>query len=81
MRKVLLDISRRYVGGGYSKKTAVAAGKINLGNINAYAKRSFPLCMKQLYDGLKKDHHLKHFGRLQLGLFLKGTGLSLRDSI
>jgi hypothetical protein len=43
---VLLDISRRYVGDNYSKTSALAAGKINLGNINAYAKKSFPLCMK-----------------------------------
>jgi DNA primase large subunit len=27
--------------------------------------------MLNLYLGLKRDHHLKHFGRLQLSLFLK----------
>jgi DNA primase large subunit len=27
--------------------------------------------MRNVYERLKKDHHLKHFGRLQLVLFLK----------
>jgi DNA primase large subunit len=34
-----------------------------------------------MYDNLKKDHHLRHDARLQLGLFLKGIGLNLEDSI
>lgn len=27
--------------------------------------------MRNLHEGLRKDHHLKHFGRLQYGLFIK----------
>ena len=30
---------------------------------------------------LKADHKLKHWGRLQYGLFLKGIGLSLEDAL
>lgn len=30
-----------------------------------------PLCMRQLQTGLQKDKKLKHWGRLQYGLFLK----------
>jgi DNA primase large subunit len=37
--------------------------------------------MKTLHGALKKNHHLKHFGRLQYGLFLKGCGLTLEDSL
>ena len=36
-----------------------------------------PPCMAYLVEGLNDKGHLKHFGRLQLGLFLKGAGLSL----
>lgn len=34
-----------------------------------------------MYDNLKINSHLKHGGRLTFGLFLKGIGLSLEDSI
>jgi DNA primase large subunit len=42
---------------------------------------SMPLCMSQLHAGLKGDHKLKHWGRLQYGLFLKGAGMSMEDSL
>jgi DNA primase large subunit len=41
---------------------------------------SMPLCMQQLHRGLKRNHKLKHFGRLQYGLFLKQAGLSLEET-
>ncbi|KAL3275039.1 hypothetical protein HHI36_019811 [Cryptolaemus montrouzieri] len=41
----------------------------------------FPLCMKNLYDTLRKKHRLAHNDRFDLSLFLKGMGLSLNDSI
>jgi DNA primase large subunit len=37
--------------------------------------------MKYAYDKLLANSHLKHFGRLQLGLFLKGAGLTLNESM
>ncbi|KAA6415946.1 MAG: DNA primase large subunit [Lasallia pustulata] len=42
---------------------------------------SFPLCMRNLHMTLRKNSHLKHFGRLQYTLFLKGIGLSLEDCL
>ena len=39
-----------------------------------------PLCMKHLHGGLRKESHLKHWGRLQYGLFLKGAGMELEDA-
>ncbi|KAK2798069.1 hypothetical protein FQN50_008981 [Emmonsiellopsis sp. PD_5] len=41
----------------------------------------FPLCMRNLHMQLRKNAHLKHFGRLQYSLFLKGIGLSLEDAL
>ena len=43
--------------------------------------RYMPLCMRQLQTGLHQDGKLKHFGRLQYGLFLKGAGLSMDQAL
>jgi DNA primase large subunit len=50
-------------------------------NIHEVAKTSFPLCMRELFKHLVQGFHLKHFGRLQFGLFLKGAGFSMDDSL
>jgi DNA primase large subunit len=44
-------------------------------------KDNMPLCMRQIQTGLQEDKKLKHWGRLQFGLFLKGAGLSLDDAM
>jgi DNA primase large subunit len=41
----------------------------------------FPLCMQHLYTTLKVKRHLKFMGRQQLGLFLKGIGLKIDESL
>ncbi|KAJ3316423.1 hypothetical protein HDU76_001823 [Blyttiomyces sp. JEL0837] len=41
----------------------------------------FPLCMSNLQYHLKADHHLKHQGRLQFGLFLKGIGVPVEEAL
>lgn len=45
------------------------------------AARSLPLCMSSMLAGLDAHKHLKHKGRLQLGLFLKGAGLPLEEAM
>ena len=45
------------------------------------ADRNMPLCMRHLHAGLRKEHKLKHWGRLQYGLFLKGAGLDLEQAL
>lgn len=53
---------------------------LNATNVPAHLKH-MPLCMAQLQLALEKEKHLKHWGRLQYGLFLKGAGLSLEDAL
>lgn len=50
-------------------------------DIDNLAKEFFPPCMRSIHDSMRKEHHLKHYGRLYYGLFLKSAGLSLEDAI
>ncbi|KAE8730121.1 putative DNA primase large subunit [Hibiscus syriacus] len=67
-----------YLGPDYSQANKV--GEISLKDIDQIAKISFPLCMRHLFEKVREDHHLKHGGRMQLGLFLKVV-LYLHDMI
>ena len=40
-----------------------------------------PLCMQEMHKGMKRHGKLRHFGRLQYGLFLKGAGLDMDNAI
>ncbi|GLG98483.1 DNA primase large subunit [Gryllus bimaculatus] len=50
-------------------------------DLDALSQESFPPCMRQLHESIRKTHHAKHGARLQYGLFLKGIGLPLEESI
>lgn len=60
--------------------SAVTGAPITASSID-HLSTSFPLCMRNLHMTLRKNSHLKHFGRLQYTLFLKGIGLSLEDCL
>ncbi|EPS62846.1 hypothetical protein M569_11940, partial [Genlisea aurea] len=72
-------LSTSYLGPDYNQPNDHT--ELSLVDIDKVAKRSFPLCMRHLFDKLRDDHHLKHGGRLQLNLFLKGAGLKLDDAL
>jgi len=55
--------------------------KIDMNQIDALSQQSFPLCMRHLHQRLRSHHHLKHWGRMQYGLFLKAIGVTLEDAI
>ncbi|KAI9501632.1 eukaryotic and archaeal DNA primase, large subunit-domain-containing protein [Coemansia spiralis] len=57
-----------------------AAGAVSADNVDALSS-GFPLCMQHLHTQLLKDHHLRHGGRMQFGLFLKGIGLGLQEAL
>lgn len=61
-------------------RPAEAKAKLPLEQVDA-ASRHFPPCMKVLYQYLRKEHHLKHYGRLQFTLFLKTVGMPFEDAI
>lgn len=79
---LLASLSSRYLGEDYSTKTP-AMGLIKADQIDALAKQPgvFPPCMAQLHEALKTHHHLRHAGRMQYGLFLKGIGVPLEESL
>eukprot|EP01084_Bolivina_argentea_P016528 30920_1 len=58
-----------------------AARHINAKDINTLNNKHFPLCMQLTTEHLQTHGHLKHGGRMHLGLFLKGIGLSLQQSL
>jgi DNA primase large subunit len=54
--------------------------KLNIKNIEVLWKKYFPPCMLNLNQKLKQMNHLKHDGRRQLWLFLKGCGMDAVDN-
>lgn len=75
-------LSDRYLGPDYSSTQSHGLGeKVTAAMLPMLQKESFPLCMSLMMDSLKKSHHLKHTGRQQLGLFLKGIGLPLEEAM
>ncbi|XP_030838847.1 DNA primase large subunit [Strongylocentrotus purpuratus] len=78
---MLNNLSKQYLGQDYSNSKRSGNSAINLEDIEKYSKQSFPLCMRQLHMSLKEHHHLRHGGRMQYGLFLKGIGMTLEQAM
>jgi len=74
----LLDnLSRQYVEDDYIVSGGNDIKHQDISGLSRY----FPLCMKHLHEQLVIDGHLRHGGRMQYGLFLKGIGVSLEESL
>ncbi|KAI8620794.1 DNA primase large subunit Spp2 [Chytriomyces sp. MP71] len=80
---VLNSIARQCASRDYSLNPSDAnSTAIQAGEVDALASQGhFPLCMTNLHMHLKADAHLKHSGRLQFGLFLKGIGVPLEEAL
>lgn len=74
---LLKGLHQTYTGTDYSDTKSL----IPIETLDSLSVKSFPLCMRQLHEQLRAAHHLKHGGRLQYGLFLKGIGVTLEDSL
>lgn len=68
---LLKNLNKQYFGKDYSKEKAV--DKLTPATVDAAADIHMPLCMSNLHHHLKQDNKLKHWGRLQYGLFLKSA--------
>lgn len=74
---LLKGLHQSYAGNDYSSTNTV----VPIESLDSLSVKSFPLCMRTLHEYLRTAHHLKHGGRLQYGLFLKGIGVTLEDSL
>ncbi|KAH9909904.1 DNA primase, large subunit [Xylariomycetidae sp. FL2044] len=80
---ILDHLSKNFItpDASYSSTSSTVAGAdISARNIDTLSSH-FPLCMQHLHRSLRRDAHLKHFGRLQYTLFLKGIGLNLEECL
>jgi DNA primase large subunit len=58
----------------------LGSNQLNASNVEKFIP-NMPLCMREAQAGLQHDKKLRHWGRLQYGLFLKGAGLSMDDAL
>jgi DNA primase large subunit len=58
-----------------------AVGNLTASSIDSVLVPHMPLCMQQIHKGLQRDGKIRHWARLQYGLFLKGAGLSMEESL
>ncbi|VDO36130.1 Uncharacterized protein BM_BM6140 [Brugia malayi] len=70
--------SRSYVGKNY---IGLDASRVTPDMVDSLAASSFPLCMRNIHNRLRVDHHLRHGARMQYGLFLKAVGMTLEDAL
>ncbi|XP_072134212.1 DNA primase large subunit isoform X2 [Mobula birostris] len=79
LQPLLNHLSCAYVGQDYSVQKHV--GKVSLDQLDGLATKSYPPCMRQLHKALRDHHHLRHGGRMQYGLYLKGIGITLDQAL
>jgi DNA primase large subunit len=77
---LLQNLTNAYLGPAFASGNA-SAGRITLDQLPAVMNNSAPLCMRSPYQILADHHHLKHDARMQFGLFLKGIGVTMEDSL
>lgn len=63
-------MSKQYTGKDFTQ-TSKNADAVGIEDLDGLADRSMPLCMRVLHKALRREHKLKHWGRLQYGAFLR----------
>ncbi|SPN98767.1 related to DNA primase large chain [Cephalotrichum gorgonifer] len=79
---ILAHLSKNFItpDSAYTNSTLPEGAEISARNIDTLSEH-YPACMSNLHRALRRDAHLKHFGRLQYTLFLKGIGLNLEECL
>lgn len=75
---IIKGLHNSYIGKDY---TINKDADVPIESLDQLALKSYPPCMRMCHDALRSTHHLKYHGRLQYGLFLKGIGVTLEDSL
>lgn len=81
---LLKNMSKQFIGADFASRNSGLNNADKLSSpeqVEEASKLHFPLCMKHLHNGLQREHKLKHWGRLQYTLFLKGCGLDLEGAV
>eukprot|EP00911_Craspedida_sp_UC1_P001479 UC1_evm1s1118 len=79
---MLNTLSKQYLGKTYGQGSgSKVSADVSAGDVAQLSSESFPLCMRTAQDHLTGVHHMRHGGRMQYGLFLKGIGMSLTEAL
>ncbi|OQR87344.1 DNA primase [Achlya hypogyna] len=78
---VLKNLAKHHIGPDFGAAPVSSGNAVTPDMIEGLAATAMPLCMKSLHHALKTQSHLKHGGRMQYGLFLKGIGLEMEDAL
>ena len=71
---ILENLSKGFIAGVSSEMydpSSHKSGEVTADMVDDIAEKHFPMCMRTLHEKLRRDQHLKHYGRLHYGLFLK----------
>jgi DNA primase large subunit len=75
---IIKGLHNSYAGKDYTINKDV---DIPIESLDQLSLKSYPICMRNCHEAIRSSHHIKHGGRIQYGLFLKGIGVSLEDSL
>lgn len=76
---LLKNMNKQFLGRDFSKTQTL--DKLTPEKVDQAAENNMPLCAKNMHKNLKHEHKLKHWARMQYGLFLKAAGLNMEDSL
>ncbi|XP_011270829.1 primase, variant [Capsaspora owczarzaki ATCC 30864] len=78
---LLNALAKQYLGSDYLSQRGQVTGNITSEQVDGLSTTSFSPCMRNLHQALRGNHHLRHGGRMQYGLFLKSIGLHLDEAM